>query len=1116
METPPSSIQLISSLCSWNRPILPRRASTTVLFERRSTKAADLLGCQEAKEQLSTDHSHSHNQVAPKPNSSTERRSPKRPAICGFLPLASITASPVCSPVSTCTNTACDITEEKLPSSILLEYSSSPEHPDPHSPHTWISTLPTPALEPVLGSAIGLTQSPSCPFPPSASFPASMPPHAPSKPENDVKRSMSAPDMSQRLRASSEPFASSKRPRTSQGSRSSPGTRSQIYPFKRGINEATPQKRESFASPSSTNWDFPSPGDIHYPRATKDVIRKFYALKELLSTEIGYLMDLKALYTIYLYNLPTVASRSPTTSSSIRASMSFTAGPWMNSYSQLQAQNPSSPNADPQKLAPLTSLAPARESLKSTARCLLSDSDIALLTRNSSELLRVHEEFVNALQEALEPLGFVLDPSGSMDDLGNDSTAIRNVDAAIQIVCEVLASHGSQFDVYQSFCADHPAALDLVRRAVQQHPSPWDAFEHRCSVLVSNMLEANMPYPELLDPEGWPLRDPSRTPTSPTRPSCDRRRAMSLSSSDITIRRLQRRPSGTLPKGDVAFPTDSRKEKATPRIAFMDYMIKPIQRICKYPLLIDQLRSGKPTETLSATDELVDKALSIMKEVARAVDEARHKQDIATQSSLILSRIFLTGALLAHPSSSRHPPPPQMLTVNFFSSLGSCVFAGSLDVLHYHPLSPLESNPIVTAKYLGAFLYPGGYLILAKISKGKKYEPKHWFSLNEFEICEVGDNQAMLAFSFRLSSGEQHYELGAACQREKNAWLNAMHESITQTPTWVDEPTPSFRFDSKGEFIPPASPDEASSPGTPLNDSDMESAEPAVIMMKSRKKAKRQDSMPWHDRPSTPGYRASPSSVISIFSQSALDSENIEVRRPTSAARLQVDHDMQDVISQVCVSARSYAFSRDEELFPAPSTTRTILPRTNSGISISGMAKTRLTRYDSIKIPRRKSMVDGVDSQLIPVPPIKRESLGSKKNTKRLSITSVSFKDFETSPPGSDSASLPSSQASSIATSILPGGNSGTAPSSSPSSQPTPTAPPLERRRSLVRNVKGFFQSVTPMTVIVSPRPSTIDSDRHPGRQAVSLGMLSRWKRGSLRRRSALSTVEDRMPATIV
>lgn len=240
----------------------------------------------------------------------------------------------------------------------------------------------------------------------------------------------------------------------------------------------------------------------------------------------------------------------------------------------------------------------------------------------------------------------------------------------------------------------------------------------------------------------------------------NRSRAASLSSIDGPIRTLRSRASNLVPKDTVSFPTDvARKDKAPPRLAFVDYLIKPVQRICKYPLVLDQLKPGKsiraisPAHLRSEVDVVVESAAQAMRHVARAVDEARHRQDVAMQSSLIVSRISLAGPTISHMSSMYSAF--QALTPSFLSSLGTCLLAGSLDVIHYHAAKPSSSN--ITAKYLGAFLYLGGYLILAKVSKGKIYEPKHWFSFADFDICDVEEDDGMFQRSTNDHSNLRSY-----------------------------------------------------------------------------------------------------------------------------------------------------------------------------------------------------------------------------------------------------------------------------------------------------------------------------------------------------------------------
>lgn len=63
------------------------------------------------------------------------------------------------------------------------------------------------------------------------------------------------------------------------------------------------EKNDTFtAGPSpAESWSDHSIEDVREREKTKDALRKFHALKELLVTEAGYLNDLKALVTVSLF-----------------------------------------------------------------------------------------------------------------------------------------------------------------------------------------------------------------------------------------------------------------------------------------------------------------------------------------------------------------------------------------------------------------------------------------------------------------------------------------------------------------------------------------------------------------------------------------------------------------------------------------------------------------------------------------------------------------------------------------------------------------------------------------------------------------------------------------------
>lgn len=166
----------------------------------------------------------------------------------------------------------------------------------------------------------------------------------------------------------------------------------------------------------------------------------------------------------------------------------------------------------------------------------------------------------------------------------------------------------------------------------------------------------------------------------------------------------------------------------------------PIQRVCRYPLLLAALlgaaetpfpTDSNPFERVGSYDVGVDveRALGAMRGVAEEADEARRQTEAEIKTATIISRL----------------EPHQVLTPAFIPTLGPCRLIGSLDVLHHHPtIAPL--SPPVKVKYLAAFLYKG-YLVLAKVKKGKMYEAKHFLPLEVFELIDIAEGESIQEFS---------------------------------------------------------------------------------------------------------------------------------------------------------------------------------------------------------------------------------------------------------------------------------------------------------------------------------------------------------------------------------
>lgn len=248
--------------------------------------------------------------------------------------------------------------------------------------------------------------------------------------------------------------------------------------------------------------------------------------------------------------------------------------------------------------------------------------------------------------------------------MGYDYADAETVEKVTKDFAELFVREATSFTLYNDFCAGSSAAAAYVCTIANR--SDYEAFEKRCQYVASNTPHAT-------------LRDIlAGTPPQPTRV----------------------------------------------RLRFKDILITPVQRVCRYPLLLASL-SADVSRELPEPEVLaeVEKAQNVMRAVAENADEARKRKEIELKTALIADRME------SNPT----------LTADFVRRLGECRLVGTLETLYHHPtVAPLDSSSRV--RYLAAFLYRG-YLILCKVRRGKVFDPYHYVPLEVFEIVDLTEGE---------------------------------------------------------------------------------------------------------------------------------------------------------------------------------------------------------------------------------------------------------------------------------------------------------------------------------------------------------------------------------------
>ncbi|CBQ70789.1 conserved hypothetical protein [Sporisorium reilianum SRZ2] len=385
----------------------------------------------------------------------------------------------------------------------------------------------------------------------------------------------------------------------------------------------------------------------------------------------------------------------------------------------------------------------------------------ALVMRNSEDLLRTHQKLSAKLEAILVDLG--LRRPGNQRQVEDRRTDLEKAlspqaDEAVVRVAKLFNQMMPSLQSYKAFCSRHGEALALIREAEKRH-ADWDAFEKHCA--------------DVLKLTRFAQKGGSRPPSGANTPNTFAHSPASYFTPMTTTMTSSNFSSGSTSTLNAAGTGSNHGSAATTpgsgtsvmrqnssRLLFRDFLIKPIQRLCLYPLVLQTLQKHS-----SATGDSVEElalAISLMREVADQVDEAGKRRESELRADLISSRI----------------EPNQGVTSTFLKSLGDCQLSGTLDVLHHHrTLTPLVAP--LRFKYFGVFIYHS-FLLMVKVRKNSTYECRHWFPLWAARLSNVEEERNLIPHSFRLSVKEHHFELAASNAKERQLWIDLLSLAISR------------------------------------------------------------------------------------------------------------------------------------------------------------------------------------------------------------------------------------------------------------------------------------------------------------------------------------------------
>ena len=327
-------------------------------------------------------------------------------------------------------------------------------------------------------------------------------------------------------------------------------------------------------------------------------------------------------------------------------------------------------------------------------------SRYATVARNAPELLSLHTELSHRLTLVIERYE-LRGEAGEPAEAEVERALRLDVPQAVVAMAQAFIDLASHFEVYYEFCAKHKEALALISAAETR--SEWEAFQAAAAGMARRSRQ-----------------------TSEAR----------TSSVDTSV-------------------TSTRQ-----RLLFRDFFIKPIQRVCLYPILLQNLLKYAPPAGVPVMNE----AILCMRRVLVEVDDASAKRASAQLTETIVSRV----------------EPSLDLPSSLLPSLGECKMAGNLDVLYHHVTKAPLTIPLAF-KYYGCFLYKD-FFIMVKVRKNHMYSPRFWFPLAEVTIARGDDGRVCLPQSFRLSVRGHHFEMVASTEKERVIWLHALDTVMAAGP----------------------------------------------------------------------------------------------------------------------------------------------------------------------------------------------------------------------------------------------------------------------------------------------------------------------------------------------
>ncbi|KAI9011413.1 hypothetical protein BC832DRAFT_590639 [Gaertneriomyces semiglobifer] len=240
----------------------------------------------------------------------------------------------------------------------------------------------------------------------------------------------------------------------------------------------------------------------------------------------------------------------------------------------------------------------------------------------------------------------------------------------------------------------------------------------------------------------------------------------------------------------VTFIKDFRGIAKT-KLDVKDYLIKPVQRLCRYPLLLHEIIRNTPAEAAPFQDLLA--AHTVMQTVALEIDSAKWRMENMQRTDRFFTR--LEGPI--------HGIPSRL-------DIGDIVISGALYVANHDQYSH-------KLRYRGVFVFPD-YIFVVKPRRVTAYTLKLCLALTscEFRILAAHESPFPNAWRLTYSNNGIYYDFGSYSEKERYVWVDVLSRLATSAQAAASMmPTD----DGPSVFEPPVDVDETQKAPLPRTES---------------------------------------------------------------------------------------------------------------------------------------------------------------------------------------------------------------------------------------------------------------------------------------------------------